>query len=135
MLRIIILREHERGKGVKGGGGWVNPLKKNSWRKSFLQIILNEVLKICEKWYMFWCKLIKTTRNIRSGGALSYKFFKDACSKLEIKYKRGIYFSFDFGWYSVHFDIVHQGFGMEKDENRADLCLSSILFSFESDRL
>ena len=31
---------------------WVNPLKKeNSWQKSFFQIMLNEVLKICKKWY------------------------------------------------------------------------------------
>ena len=38
---------------VKGGGGWVNLLKKgNSWWKSFFQIMLNEVLKICEKWYL-----------------------------------------------------------------------------------
>ena len=28
-----------------------------------------------------------------------------------------------------------QGFGREKDENRADLCLCSIAFSFESNRL
>ena len=34
-------------------GDWwkVNPLKKeNVWQKSFFQIMLNEVLKICEKW-------------------------------------------------------------------------------------
>ena len=30
---------------------------------------------------------------------------------------------------------VIQGFGREKDENRADLCLRSIVFSFESGRL
>ena len=28
-------------------------------------------------------------------------------SKLEIQYERGMYFSIDFGWYSIHFDIVH----------------------------
>ena len=33
------------------GSGWVNPFKKdNLWRKSFFQIMLNEVLKIYEKW-------------------------------------------------------------------------------------
>ena len=29
----------------------------------------------------------------------------------------------------------NQGFGREKDENRADLCLCSIVFSFKSGRL
>ena len=38
--------------------------------------------------------------------ALPYKFLNDVTSKLEIQYERGMYFSFDFGWYSVHFDIV-----------------------------
>ena len=27
-------------------------------------------------------------------------------SKHEIQYKRGMYFSSDFSWYSIHFDIV-----------------------------
>ena len=31
--------------------------------------------------------------------------------------------------------LYRQGFGREKDENRADLCLRSIVFSFESGRL
>ena len=36
-----------------GAGGWSNQLKKeNSWGKYFLQIFLNEVLKILEKWYL-----------------------------------------------------------------------------------
>ena len=25
---------------------------------------------------------------------------------LEIQYKKGLYFSFNFGWYSIHLDIV-----------------------------
>ena len=29
----------------------------------------------------------------------------------------------------------HQGFGRKKDENCADLCLRSIVFSFESGRI
>ena len=34
-------------------GIWLNPLnKENSWQKSFFQILLNEVLKNCEKWYL-----------------------------------------------------------------------------------
>ena len=38
--------------------------------------------------------------------ALSHKFLNDVTSKLEIQYERGMHFSFDFGWYSIHFDIV-----------------------------
>ena len=46
------------GGGVCVGGGgevecWVDPLKKqNLWRKSFSQIMLNEVLK----YMLMWCK-------------------------------------------------------------------------------
>ena len=60
--KLINIRQHRQKSFVtlswfwlfRGwGGGWVNPLKKeNLWRKSFLQIILKEVLKICEKWYL-----------------------------------------------------------------------------------
>ena len=28
-------------------------------------------------------------------------------SKLKIQCKKGVHFSFVFGWYSIHFDIVH----------------------------
>ena len=38
--------------------------------------------------------------------ALSHKFLNDVTSKLEIQYERGMYFSFDFSWCSIHFDIV-----------------------------
>ena len=44
--------------------------KENSWRKSFLRIIRNEVLKICEKWYLLFEKLIKAARDKRSGGSI-----------------------------------------------------------------
>ena len=37
-------------------------------------------------------------------------------------------------FYKTKFTI-DQGFGRKKDENRADLCLHSIVFSFESGRL
>ena len=30
---------------------------------------------------------------------------------LEIQYKKGLYFSFNFGWYSIHLDIVRYGQG------------------------
>ena len=51
-------------------------------------------------------RLIKTTKSKIFGGALSNKFLSDVCSKLEIQYKRDMYVSSDFGWYSIHFDIV-----------------------------
>ena len=38
---------------VKGLVGLSELVKKeNSWQKSFLQVIQNEVLEICEKWYL-----------------------------------------------------------------------------------
>ena len=40
-----------RGGGGGGGGGgvlWANPLKKENLTKMFFQVLLNEVLKICE---------------------------------------------------------------------------------------
>ena len=53
-------------------------------------------------------KLVKTTRNKRSGGSILQVFIKwdVLCSKLEIQNKRGMSFSSDFCWYSIHFDIV-----------------------------
>ena len=62
--------------------------------------MLNEVLKICEKLYLLTEILIKTTRNKTSGGYILQIFF------IEIQCIRNIYFSFNFGWYSIHFDIV-----------------------------
>ena len=51
--------------GVEGGGGvgvWMNPLKKgNLWQKPFCQM-LNEVLKICEKWYLLDVKANKNNK-------------------------------------------------------------------------
>ena len=42
-----------------GEGGWVNPLKRGQFMtKMFFQIMLNEVLKNCEKWYLLMWKLI-----------------------------------------------------------------------------
>ena len=41
------------GWGARGRGGSVNPLEKeNLWRKFFVPMMLNEVLKIFEKWYL-----------------------------------------------------------------------------------
>ena len=33
--------------------------------------------------------------------AASYKFLQEVPSKLEIQCKKGMHFSFDFGWYSI----------------------------------
>ena len=52
-------------------------------------------------------KLIKT-RNKRSGGSVftTTSFYKTYLQDKYNKYERGMYFSLDFGWYSIHFDIV-----------------------------
>ena len=50
-------------------------------------------------------KLIKIERNKRSGGCI-LQFFIRSTFKLEIQLKKGMYFSFDFVWLSIHFDIV-----------------------------
>ena len=39
--------------------------------------------------------------------AVSFKFLQELPSKLEIQCKKGMYFSFDFGWYFINLDIVH----------------------------
>ena len=51
--------------------------------------------------------VIKITRNKRSVVAVSFKFLQELPSKLEIQCKKGMYFSFDFGWYFINLDIVH----------------------------
>ena len=38
--------------------------------------------------------------------AVSEKFLLEVPSKLEMQCKNGVYFSFDFVWYSIHLDIV-----------------------------
>ena len=44
--------------------------------------------------------------NKRRSGSLSHNFLLEVPSKLEIQCKKGVHFSFDFGWYSIHLDIV-----------------------------
>ena len=52
-------------------------------------------------------KANKTTRNKRSGGRILQIFIRNTLpSNLEIKLNKGIDFSFDFSWYSIHLDIV-----------------------------
>ena len=42
-------------------------------------------------------------QEVKRSGGLSYK---EVPSKLEIQGKKGVYFSFDFGSYSIHLNIV-----------------------------
>ena len=37
---------------------------------------------------------------------VSYEFLLEVPSKLEMQCHNGMCFSFDFGWYSIHLDIV-----------------------------
>ena len=56
-----------------------------------------------------WCKkLIKTTRNKRSGGSIYLTiFYKTYLQNVKYNMKGACsYFSFDFGWYSIHFDDI-----------------------------
>ena len=59
-------------------GGWLNLLKKeNLWRKSFYPTLLNEVLKVCKKWYLLMLQVVKTKRNKRSGGCILQIFIRN----------------------------------------------------------
>ena len=75
-------------QGAWGRGLSESVKKENLWQKSFLPIILNEVLKMCEKWYIWSAdvkaNLMKTTRNKRSGWWHLPNFYKMyACSKVD----------------------------------------------------
>ena len=37
--------------------------------------------------------------------AASYKFLEEVPSNLQIQCEKGVYFSIDFGWYSIHLDF------------------------------
>ena len=53
-------------------GGLSESVKKeNSWQKSFLKIIFNEVLKIID---IGWCKSSEKQQEIKHLVALSYKY-------------------------------------------------------------
>ena len=70
--------------------------------------MLNEVLKNCEKWYLSAdVKANQKKNNKRSGGSVLQIFItaQDTTSKLQIQYKRGMYFSPDFVCYYIHFDL------------------------------
>ena len=84
---------------------WVNWFKtEDLWQKSFLQIVVIEWSS--ENLWNMRSTDVKANKNKKKikDLALSYKFLQDVPSKLEMQYERGMYFSFDFGWYSIHFD-------------------------------
>ena len=68
--------------------------KENSWRKSVFQIMLNEVLKICEKWYLLKNKnIIRTAINKRSGGCIFLSVFIRNTFKIwNIMWKGDVFF-------------------------------------------
>ena len=39
--------------------------------------------------------------------AVYFKFLQELPVKLEIQCKKGMYISFDFGWYFINVDIIH----------------------------
>ena len=52
-------------------------------------------------------KANKTKRNIKgSGGCIFYIYCIFYKKYLQNLCKKAMYFSFDFGWYYIHFDIV-----------------------------
>ena len=92
-------------------GVWVNRLKREnlSW-KSFFQIMLNEALKSCKKWYISADVKADVNQQVIKELVASciFNFYKRYVpSKLEMQCKTGIYFSFIFAWYFIQFDIVH----------------------------
>ena len=50
---------------------------------------------------------VSKNKNKRYGGCILQVFIRNVPSKLEIQCKKGLYFSTDFGWYTIHLDIVH----------------------------
>ena len=68
--------------------------------------------------------------------AVSFKFLQELPSKLEIQCKKGMYFSFDFGWYFINLDIVHalrtgwgRGVGLTTRQNLLSMTKVSYLSS------
>ena len=68
--------------------------------------MLNEVLKVCEKNDIFWLKANIKQQKIKDLVTVYYKFSKEVPSKLQKQCKKDNYLSVDFGWYSIHLDIV-----------------------------
>ena len=52
---------------------------------------------------------------IKDQGSINKKLLPrlaNTSEKLEIQFKKVMHFSFDFGWYSIHLDIVHEELGV-----------------------
>ena len=83
---LLTVRGHRRKTFITLSGFWslrlgewglCESVKKENLRgKSFLRIIWNGFLKICEKWNLLILKLIKATRNKRSGGSILQIFVR-----------------------------------------------------------
>ena len=74
--------------------------KENLWRKYFFSDNVEWVSK-------YLCKMTSDVKanlnNNRSGGSI----LKEVPSRIEIHCNKGMYFSFEFDWYSIHLDIVY----------------------------
>ena len=68
--------------------------------------MLNEVLKICEKIMPDDVKANIKQQEINDLVAVSYNFLYEVPSKLEKQCKKENCFTLDFGWYSIHLDVV-----------------------------
>ena len=65
--------------------------------------MLNEVLKICEKIIPDHVKANIKQQEIKDIAAVSYNFLYEVPKK---QCKKENYFPLDFGWYSIHLDVV-----------------------------
>ena len=68
--------------------------------------MFNEVLKICEKIIPDHLKANIKQQEIKDIAAVSYNFLYEVPSKLKKQCKKENYFPLDFGWYSIHLDVV-----------------------------
>ena len=81
-------------------------VSNGSFKKSFSDIIND--LTVINLWKMTSADIkgIITTRNKRSGGCILQIFIRSTSKTCKIQWKKGMYFSFDFGWCSTHIDFV-----------------------------
>ena len=91
----ISLREHWQKTFVTRSRFWL----LRGWREEGLSGFIKK-WKICDKNIFFSDNVEWSSKSFW----IMYKFFQEVPSKLEIQCKKGMYFSFDFGWYSVHLD-------------------------------
>ena len=91
------------------GGLGKSVKKENLWRKYFFSDIVEWSSKYFWKIIPADAKANKNKRNKRCDGSILqiFEYLSKVPSKLEIQCKKGIYFSLDFGCYSIHFNIVY----------------------------